>query len=393
MGILIGVFGIAVMLGLAWLLSNNKSKINYKAVGIMLGMQFVLGYLMLNTKTGLTVLNAVGGVFNKLIGFGMEGINFVVGGWIPEGNAPFFVNVLMVIIFTSVVLSVLTHLRVLPLMIKYIGGGLAKVTGLPQIESFIGVASIFFGQSEVFLMIRNQLDTLHKNRLFIVSASAMGSVSASIVGAYMAMIPAQYVLTAMVLNMFSALILASIVSPVQADKNEKINIKDIVQTKNIFEAISQGAIDGGKVALIVSAMLVAYVGLMALINSVLTGMIGVDLQTILGFVFAPVAFLMGVPVGELVQVGGFMGTKLVTNEFVAMLGLQEVAGSLSPKALAIVSTYLVSFSNFSSIGIIAGSVQALNGAKASEVSAFGLKLLLVASLASALSATIVGLFM
>lgn len=183
------------------------------------------------------------------------------------------------------------------------------------------------------------------------------------------------------------------VAPVEVEEDEDIEIKDVVNTKNIFEAISQGALDGGKVALIVSAMLVAYIGLMAMVNGILTSLIGVDLQTILGYLLAPVAFLMGVPASEIVTAGSIMGTKIVANEFVAMMQLQPIIEKLSKETVAIISTFLISFGAFGSIGIILGTLQAINEEKARMVAEFGLKMLLVATMASILSATIVGLFL
>jgi nucleoside transport protein len=391
MGLLIGIVGLGVLLGSAWLMSNDKKKINFKAVGIMLVLQFVTAWFMLNTKIGMKIVETISNGFTKMMMYGTEGVNFVVGGLVPDGQMVFFINVLMIIIFTATVLSVLTHLRVLPLAIKYVGGILAKVTGLPKVESFNAVNSIFFGQSEAILAIKSHINKLNKNRLFIVTTSAMASVSASIVGAYMQMIPAKYVLVAMVLNMFSALIVASIVAPVEVEEDEDIEIKDVVNTKNIFDAIAQGALDGGKVALIVSAMLVAYIGLMAMVNGILTSLIGVDLQTILGYLLAPVAFLMGVPASEVVTAGSIMGTKIVANEFVAMMQLQPIIEKLSKETVAIISTFLISFGAFGSIGIISGTLQAVNGEKARVVAGFGLKMLLVATMASILSAIIVGL--
>ncbi|HWL26327.1 MAG TPA: nucleoside transporter C-terminal domain-containing protein, partial [Ureibacillus sp.] len=161
---------------------------------------------------------------------------------------------------------------------------------------------------------------------------------------------------------------------------------------SVFGAISAGALDGGRVALIVAAMLVAYVGLMALINAAFAGAIGISFTEILGYIFAPVAFIMGVPSSEIVTAGSIMGTKLATNEFVAMLQLQPMIETLNPKTVGIISTFLVSFANFSSIGIISGSIQAINREKANIVEKFGLKMLLAATLASILTATIVGLF-
>lgn len=392
MSTLIGVLGIAIVLGIAFLMSNKKKSINVKAIGIMLAFQLVTTLVMFKTAVGLKVVEAVAGMFAKLIMFGNAGIQFVTGGLVPEGGSVFFINVLMLIIFTSTILSILTYIKVLPLAIKYVGGFLSKITGLPKVETFNAVNSIFFGQSESVLAIKGHLPKLNKNRLFIVSTSAMGSVSASIVGAYMTMIEPKYVLVAMILNMFSALIVASIVAPVEKGHEEEIDIKDVSSDNSIFEAISNGALDGGKVALIVSAMLVAFIGLIEMLNFGFTSLVGMDLQTILGYVFYPIAVVMGVPTVDALSVGSLMGTKIVANEFVSMLQFMEIGSTMTAKSQAIISTFLVSFANFSSIGIIAGSVQAVNGAKAKEVSRFGLKLLLVATLGSIITSTIVGLF-
>ncbi|MBD3109102.1 NupC/NupG family nucleoside CNT transporter [Bacillus sp. AGMB 02131] len=391
--IIIAIIGIALLLGVAFLLSNDKKNINFKAVGIMIGLQLLVSWLLLSTKAGLNVIAAVSRAFEKLLSYGYEGIDFVVGGWIPDGGSPFFVNVLLPVVFTAALLSLLTHLRILPYIIKYLGGLLSKITGLPQVESFNAINSVFFGQSEAILAIKSQIDHLNKNRLFIVSTSAMASVSAALIASYMTMLPAKYVLVGVILNMFSGLIVASIITPVKASKEDReIVIDDMIHTKNVFDAIGTGAIDGGKVTLIVGAMLIGYLGLLALLNGIFNGIFGMDLTTMIGYVFSPIAYLMGVPSSEILTSGSIMGTKLLSNEFVAILQLQPLLDVLSTKASAVLSTFLVSFANFSSIGIIAGAVQAINGAKAKEVSSFGLKLLLVATMASILSATVVGLF-
>ena len=391
--ILIAIVGIALLLGVAFLMSSDKKNINFKAIGIMIGLQILVSWLLLSTGGGLKVIEAVSKGFEKLLSYGYEGINFVVGGWIPEGGSPFFVNVLLPVVFTAALLSLLTHLRVLPYIIKYLGGLLSKITGLPQVESFNAINSVFFGQSEAVLAIKSQIGNLDRNRLFIVSTSAMASVSAALIASYMTMLPAKYVLVGVILNMFSGLIVASIIAPVKAKKEDsEIKIDDMIHTKNVFDAIGTGAIDGGKVTLIVGAMLIGYLGLLALLNGVFNGIFGMDLTTMIGYVFAPIAYLMGIPSGEIITSGSIMGTKLLSNEFVAILQLQPLLDVLSAKASAVLSTFLVSFANFSSIGIITGAVQAINGAKAREVSGFGLKLLLVATMASLLSATVVGLF-
>ncbi len=391
MSILIGIIGLALVLGVAFLMSNDKKNINYKAIGIMVGFQVIITWFLLGTSLGFKIIEVIANGFAKVVSYGMEGINFVAGGWFDAGSPPFFVNVLLIIVFTSTLLSVLNHIKVLPIAIKYIGGLLSKVTGLPKVESFNAVNSVFFGQSEAILAVKDHLNNLSKNSLFIVSTSAMASVSASIVASYMTMLPAQYVLVALILNMFSALIVGSIVAPVKANKDAEIKVE--VQTKNLFDAIAQGALDGGKVALVVASMLIAYLGLLALVNGIMAGVIGVDLSTIMSYVFAPIAFIMGVPASEIMQAGSVMGTKIVANEFVAIMQMQPLLETLSAKTVGIISTFLISFGAFGSIGIIAGSVQAVNGAKAKEVSGFGLKMLLVATMASVVSGTIVGLFL
>nr|WP_281414389.1 nucleoside transporter C-terminal domain-containing protein [Virgibacillus salarius] len=386
---------IVVVLGLAFLMSNDKKSINYKGIIIMLVFQLLITFFMFETKIGQTIITGISAGFNKLIEFGTEGINFVVGGFVLEEGGVFFFNVLLLIIFFATLLSVLTYLRILPPLIKYLGGLISKVTGLPKVESFNAVNSIFFGQSEALIAIRSQFHHLNANRLYIVSASAMGSVSASIVGAYLQILPNDYVLVALPLNMLSALMISSIIAPVKVPKEEDVvDIKDVTNDKSIFEAMGNGALEGGKIALIVAAMLIAFIASLELVNWLIQLIFsGATLQQILGYIIAPIGILMGISPGEVVQAGSIMGTKIVTNEFVAMLQFQPSIDSLSEKTVGIVSVFLTSFANFSSIGIIAGTVKGIDAKKAVSVSGFGLKLLLGATLASILSATVAGLFL
>lgn len=358
----------------------------------MVVLQIIITLFMFQTTIGLKLVEWISNGVTTVLNFGYEGIDFVLGGLVQEGQTVFFMNVLMLIIFTSALLSILTYIRVLPLAIKYIGGFLAKITGLSTVVTFNSINSIFFGQSEALLAIKSHLARMSDNKLFIISTSAMGSVSASIMGSYMTMVPPQYVLIAMILNSLSGLIIATMMAPIKNNEKEEIDVKDVTGSKSLFEAISNGALDGGKVALIVAAMLVAYIALMALLNAMFDGIFGMDLTTILGYIFAPVAWLMGIPSNEIITAGSIMGTKLATNEFVAMLQFQPLIGELSEKTVAIISTFLISFANFSSIGIISGSIQAINGEKAAVVAKFGLKILLAATLASTLTSIMVGLF-
>ncbi|MFC4559096.1 NupC/NupG family nucleoside CNT transporter [Virgibacillus kekensis] len=396
MDILLGLLAIVVVLGLAFLMSNDRKNINYRGIGVMLVAQLLITWFMFSTEIGQNIINAISAVFNKLIEFGNEGVSFILGGVARvDGGSVFFFDVLLLIIFFSTILSVLTYLRILPPIIKYFGGFLSKITGLPKVESFNAVNSIFFGQSEALLAIKSQFHHLDKNRLYIVSASAMGSVSASIVGAYIQMLPPEYVLVALPLNMFSALVIASVIAPVRVTpQNDHVDVREVSKEKSIFEAMGNGALDGGKIALIVAAMLVAFIASLELINWLIQLVFaGVTLQQILGYIIAPLGILMGIAPGEVIEAGSVMGTKIVTNEFVAMLQFEQMLDTMSEKTVGIVSVFLTSFANFSSIGIIAGTVQAIDSEKAVKVSGFGMKLLIGATLASILSATIVGLFL
>ncbi|GGP09475.1 NupC/NupG family nucleoside CNT transporter [Oceanobacillus neutriphilus] len=395
MDILLGILAIIITFGLAFLMSNDKKRINFKGIGIMLVLQLLITWFMFSTTIGTKIITGISNVFNKLIEFGQEGISFVVGGFILDENGVFFFNVLLLIIFFATLLSVLTYLKILPFIIKYIGAAISKITGLPRIESFNGVNSIFFGQSEALIAIRSQFHHLSENRLYIICASAMSSVSASIVGSYILMLPPKYVLVALPLNMFSGLMIASVIAPVNVPKEEdKVDIKDVSNDKSIFEAMGNGALEGGKIALIVATMLIAFIASLELVNWIIQAIFaGVTLEEILGYVFYPIGILMGITPGEVLQAGSIMGTKIVTNEFVAMLQLEPLIGELSEKTTGIVTVFLTSFANFSSIGIIAGTVKGIDSAKAVVVSKFGMKLLAGSILVSILSATIVGLFL
>ena len=391
MSIFIGIVGILALVGIAWLMSNDKKNINYRAVAIMTAVQLFLAWFMLNTSIGKKVLHKVVDGFNKVLSFGNDGISFVFGDLATKGY--FFINVLMMIIFVCALLSILTYTRILPLAIKYIGGAVAKITGLPKIESFVAVNSMVFGDTTAILSVKSQIHKLSPNRLFIVVTSSLVAVSCSILGAYMQMIPPEFVLVALPINVFSGLIISSIVCPVTKEEDEDIDIKEMIPEKSLFEAIGNGAIIGGKTALIVGAMLITYIGLLSMVNFILSHTVGMTFQEIVGYVFAPVAFMMGIPTSEIVKAGSVMGTKVAANEFVAMLDFMKMIPKLSPKTVGIVSAFLVSFANFSSIGIILGTVQAINNEKASQLAKVGLKVLLVATMGSVLTGTIVGLFL
>lgn len=219
----------------------------------------------------------------------------------------------------------------------------------------------------------------------------MSTVSMSIVGAYMTMLKPEYVVTALVLNLFGGFIIASIINPYEVDREHDMVEVQEEEKQSFFEMLGEYIMDGFKVAVVVAAMLIGFVAIIAMINGIFSAALGISFQELLGFIFAPFAFLMGIPWHEAVNAGSIMATKMVSNEFVAMQSLAQGSFHFSGRTEAIVSVFLVSFANFSSIGIIAGAVKGLNEKQGNVVARFGLKLLYGATLVSFLTATVVGL--
>jgi nucleoside transport protein len=393
MNIIFYITGLLLVFAIGFLISNNRKDIRYKSIGIMLGTQLVLTFILLNTKIGIVSIGFVSALFTKLIDLAITGVNFVFGGMENNGEFTFFLNVLLPIIFIAVLIGILNHFKVLPFIVKYVGLILSKLNGMGKMENYIAVSSAVLGQTEVFLTVKDQMDSFSKRRLYTFCTSAMSAVSVAIVGAYMELIEPRFVVVAIVLNILSALIVANIINPYKLSEEEDTLTIESHKKVSFFQMISESIMDGFKIAIIVAAMLIGFIALMNGIDYVFMLAFNVSFQTILGFVFAPIAFIMGVPWAVSVSAGGIMATKLVTNEFVAMLSFTEIAAGLSPKAIGIVSVFLVSFANFSSIGIITGSVKALSPKQGDEVAKNGLKLLLGSTIASVLSATVIGVFL
>ncbi|WCT54790.1 NupC/NupG family nucleoside CNT transporter [Paenibacillus kyungheensis] len=392
MNYIIAILGILLVFALAYLGSNNRKNIRYRPLFVMIVLQAILAFLLLNTVVGTWIIGGFAAVFTHLLAYAGEGISFVFGGIANEGSSPFFLGVLMPIVFISALIGILQYFKILPFIIKYIGLVLSKVNGMGRLESYNAVASAILGQSEVFISVKKQIGALPKNRLYTLCASAMSTVSMSIVGAYMQMLKPEYVVTALVLNLFGGFIIASIINPYVVTKEEDILEVQEEEKQSFFEMLGEYILDGFKVAIIVAAMLIGFVALIGMINGLFGLIFGITFQQILGYIFSPFAFMMGVPWSEAVTAGSIMATKLVSNEFVAMLDLVKHT-ELSSRTLGIVSVFLVSFANFSSIGIIAGAVKGLHEKQGNVVARFGLKLLYGATLVSVLSATITGLFL
>ncbi|EIP3452018.1 nucleoside permease NupC [Salmonella enterica subsp. enterica serovar Newport] len=391
------VLALAVVAVLALLVSSDRKKIRIRYVIQLLVIEVLLAWFFLNSDVGLGFVKGFSEMFEKLLGFANEGTNFVFGSMNDQGLAFFFLKVLCPIVFISALIGILQHIRVLPVVIRAIGFLLSKVNGMGKLESFNAVSSLILGQSENFIAYKDILGKMSRNRMYTMAATAMSTVSMSIVGAYMTMLDPKYVVAALVLNMFSTFIVLSLINPYVVDASEEnIQMSNLHEGQSFFEMLGEYILAGFKVAIIVAAMLIGFIALIAALNALfatVTGWFGysISFQGILGYIFYPVAWVMGVPSSEALQVGSIMATKLVSNEFVAMMDLQKIAATLSPRAEGIISVFLVSFANFSSIGIIAGAIKGLNEEQGNVVSRFGLKLVYGSTLVSVLSASIAAL--
>lgn len=391
------VLALAVVAVLALLVSSDRKKIRIRYVIQLLVIEVLLAWFFLNSDVGLGFVKSFSEMFEKLLGFANEGTNFVFGSMNDQGLAFFFLKVLCPIVFISALIGILQHIRVLPVVIRAIGFLLSKVNGMGKLESFNAVSSLILGQSENFIAYKDILGKMSRNRMYTMAATAMSTVSMSIVGAYMTMLDPKYVVAALVLNMFSTFIVLSLINPYTVDASEEnIQMSNLHEGQSFFEMLGEYILAGFKVAIIVAAMLIGFIALIAALNALfatVTGWFGysISFQGILGYIFYPVAWVMGVPSSEALQVGSIMATKLVSNEFVAMMDLQKIAATLSPRAEGILSVFLVSFANFSSIGIIAGAIKGLNEEQGNVVSRFGLKLVYGSTLVSVLSASIAAL--
>ncbi|EPF6560993.1 MULTISPECIES: NupC/NupG family nucleoside CNT transporter [Serratia] len=385
------IMALVVIIALALLVSNNRKKIRLRYIIQLLVIEGALAYFFLHSASGLSVIKHVAGFFDTLLAYAAQGSEFVFGGMSKDGLAFIFLGVLCPIIFISALIGILQHFRILPLIIRLVGTLLSKVNGMGKLESFNAVSTLVLGQSENFITYKGIIGDISPRRMYTMAATAMSTVSLSIVGAYMSMIDAQYVVAALILNMFSTFIILSIINPYQVEDEPELKLNKLHEDQSFFEMLGEYILAGFKIAMIIAAMLIGFIALISAVNALFSAVLGISFQQILGYVFYPLAWLIGIPAEEALKAGSIMATKLVANEFVAMIELKKIAAELSPRGLGILSVFLVSFANFASIGIVAGAIKGLNEQQGNVVSRFGLKLVYGSTLVSLLSAAIAGL--
>jgi len=407
MGILGSVLGIVVLLIIAVLFSNNRKAINLRTVLGALAIQIGFAALILYVPFGHDALQATANGVSNVIAYGNEGINFVFGGLSDPSNAGFIfaVKVLPIIVFFSGLISVLYYLGIMQVVIKVIGGALQAALGTSKAESMSAAANIFVGQTEAPLVVRPYIKNMTQSELFAIMAGGTASIAGSVMAGYAGMgVPLTYLIAASFMAAPAGLLFAKILFPQTEQFTDKQpETDDSEKPTNVLEAMAGGASAGMQLALNVGAMLLAFVGLIALINGILGGVGGwfgygdLTLQSIFGWIFKPLAYLIGVSWDESAIAGQMIGMKLAVNEFVGYLEFAkylqpDTAVVLSEKTKAIITFALCGFANFSSIAILIGGIGGMAPNRRGDVARLGLKAVVAGTLANLMSATIAGLF-
>lgn len=400
MDILNSIIGIIFIFIVAFLLSNNKKKINWRTIIIGFLIQLGFAVIVLKSAVGKKALQKVATMATSIIGYANEGINFLFGAAIPtNGGMVFAFQVLTVIIFISSLVSVLYYFGIMQFVVKIIGGALAKLLGTSKLETLSAAANIFLSQTESPLLIKPYINKLSTSELFTVMVGGVASVSGSVLVGYSLMgIPLEYLISASFMAAPAGLIMAKMIFPESDAKalEDKIELgKD--DSVNVVDAAAKGASEGLGLALNIGAMLLAFISLIALVNGIIGfigGLIGIDglsLEMIFGYIFSPVVAIIGVPWNEALTAGALLGQKIILNEFVAFSKLGPIIGDLSQKTAAIMTFSLCGFANISSIAILIGGIGGMAPKRKHEVAKLGLKTVVAGTLANLLSATIAGL--
>lgn len=419
MQILFGFIGMASLILIAVLLSSNRRAIKLRTVGFALLTQVIIGAFVLYVPVGQRVLGAISQGVSNVINYCDAGISFLFGGIVSEkmteflgaGSFIFAIRVLPLIIFFSALIAILYYLGIMQFVIRLLGGSLNKLLGTSRTESMSATANIFVGLTEAPLIVRPYLNSMTKSELFAVMTGGVASVAGSVIAGYAQLgIPLEYLIAASFMAAPGGLLFAKLMVPETEKYQDDPSIADTAETDkpaNVIDAAAAGASSGVQLAINVGAMLIAFVSLIALINGMLGGIGGwfdfpqLSLELILGWLFSPLAVLIGIPMEEALTAGSFIGQKFVVNEFVAYMNFSQyldeatvIANHLQPlskQSQVIISFALCGFANLGSIAILIGGIGSLAPSRRHDIARMGLKAIVAATLSNLMSATIAGI--
>ena len=392
------LLGIIVILAFAFACSKNRRAIRWRTVGWGLALQLIIAVFVLRTYPGFWLLTKASDVATRVLNYAFAGSTFVFGSLgNPKGSSGvvFAFQALPLIIYIASLFALLYYLRILPMFVQLIGKIMFKLMGTSGAESLEVAASIFIGQTEAPLVIRPFLDDLTESELMTIMTAGMAHISGAVLGAYILFgADARHLLTAVVMTAPGTILLSKMIVPETGKPRTEGEVKLIIEQTavNALDAISHGVTDGLYLALNVAAMLIAFIALIYLANGILS-VAHTRLETVFGYALAPVAWLLGVPWKDAVQVGDLMGIKLVLNEFVAFSIMGHLKGHIAARSFTIATYALCGFSNFSSIGVQIGGIGALAPSRKQDLARLGFRALLAGTLANYLSAAIAGLLL
>ncbi|MDR5859487.1 NupC/NupG family nucleoside CNT transporter [Halomonas eurihalina] len=416
MTLIMSLVGMATLIVIALLFSTNRRAIRLRTVIGAFAIQACLGAFVLYVPFGQAVLATVSDAVSQVVTYANDGIDFLFGGLanVEETGFVFAIKVLPVIIFFSSLTAVLYYLGIMQWIIRLLGGALQKALGTSRTESLSATANIFVGQTEAPLVVRPFINRMTQSQLFAVMCGGLASVAGSVLAGYAALgIPMEYLVAASFMAAPGGLLFAKLIMPETETPNDSVataeqELEAEDKPSNVLDAAASGASSGLRLAANVGAMLLAFIGLIALINGILGGVGGwfgleaLSLEQILGWLFAPLAFLLGIPWSEATLAGSFIGQKLVVNEFVAYINLapyisgEEIVAAtgqaMTPHTKAVLSFALCGFANLSSIAILLGGLGSIAPSRRHEIARFGIRAVLAGTLSNLMSATLAGFF-
>jgi CNT family concentrative nucleoside transporter len=402
---LTGLLGIIVILGACYAFSTNRKAIKLKIVAWGVSLQFLFAFFVLKFPYGQRFMQGAGNAVNKLLSYAQDGAQFVFGSLAAPGGPSGFVfafYVLPTIVFMAAFFAVLYYFGVMQFIIKWVAKAMTAVMGVSGAESLDVAASIFMGQTEAPLTIRPFIAKLTSSEMMTIMTAGMAHVSGGIMAAYIAQgVEAKHILGAVIMTAPGTLLIAKMLvpetqTPVTAGRVDMSEVEG-VRDNNILSAIARGTIDGLHLAVNVGAMLIAFLALIALLNGIFgwvhwhLNWFPATLQALLGYIFSPVAWLLGVPGHDIRAIGSLLGTRMVANELIAFQGLGQLKATLDPRSFTIATYALCGFANLSSIGIQIGGIGALAPERRNDLAALGFKAMLAGTAANLISACIVGI--
>jgi CNT family concentrative nucleoside transporter len=402
---LTGLLGILIILGACYAFSTNRKAVRLKIVAWGVGLQFLFAFIVLKFTYGQRFMQGAGNAVNKLLSYAQDGAQFVFGSLAAPGGPSGFVfafYVLPTIVFMAAFFAVLYYFGVMQFIIKWVAKAMTAVMGVSGAESLDVAASIFMGQTEAPLTIRPFIGRLTSSEMMTIMTAGMAHVSGGIMAAYIAQgVDAKHILGAVIMTAPGTLLIAKMLvpeteTPVTAGRVDMSQVEG-VRDNNILSAIARGTIDGLHLAVNVGAMLIAFLALIALLNGIFgwvhwhANWFPATLQTLLGYIFAPVAWLLGIPGNDIRAIGSLLGTRMVANELIAFQELGKLKAALDPRSFTIATYALCGFANLSSIGIQIGGIGALAPERRNDLAALGFKAMLAGTAANLISACIVGI--